>query len=73
VNWKLLSDRVRCLAAWPLLVVGTPLLLAAKKLGGEGIRYALADTWEQLCEKDELKQPRPAAPELFHARDSRRG
>jgi len=41
---KCFTDRFRMLAAWPFLVVGTPFLLLARKIGGEGVRHALVDT-----------------------------
>jgi len=63
--------RIRCVLAWPLLVIGSPFLLLASKVGGDGIRFALADTFEQILETENVKRPRPYRAVPAEARDSR--
>jgi len=65
---KFALERLRVLLAWPFLVVGMPFMLVARKIGGEGIALAIADTWEQLTYDGEYKQARPFKPEADEAR-----
>jgi hypothetical protein len=58
-------ERLRIVIAWPFLVLASPLLLLAAKVGGVGIRYSIADLCEQILEGKGERQARPyrAIPE----------
>jgi ABC-type Na+ efflux pump permease subunit len=58
-------ERIRVVLAYPLLVVGSPFILLASKIGGEGIKWSIADLCEQILEEKNEKARRPyrAIPE----------
>lgn len=65
-------ERIRLVIAYPFLVVGMPFVLLAAKLGGKGVKYALADSFEQIMEGgSEIKRRRPYRPIPEATRDRR--